>query len=145
MYPGYRSSLSQDLQHHLFLLTVSGHLYLAPIKDLPTGVHNVLDIATGTGIWAIEFGTYLCPIFNRSWLLTTTKASEFPSANVIGIDLSPIQPELYVEYFSRSSAFHPLKASANLSAFHPTATSKSTMQKTRGHFPANSTTSTAGP
>jgi hypothetical protein len=66
MYPGYRSSLSQDLQHHLFLLTVGGQLYLAPLKDLPGGVHNVLDIATGTGIWAIELGTYSCPIFNRS-------------------------------------------------------------------------------
>jgi ubiquinone/menaquinone biosynthesis C-methylase UbiE len=45
-----------DLQHHLFLLTLDGELYNAPIKDLPGGVHNVLDIATGTGIWAIEFG-----------------------------------------------------------------------------------------
>jgi len=64
-----------DLQHHLFLLTLSGELYNAPIKDLPGGLHNVLDIATGTGIWAIDFAT------------------EFPSAHVIGTDLSPIQPE----------------------------------------------------
>jgi ubiquinone/menaquinone biosynthesis C-methylase UbiE len=34
----------------------------------------VLDLATGTGIWAIEF------------------AEQFPSAHVIGTDLSPIQP-----------------------------------------------------
>ncbi|KAL5326129.1 hypothetical protein ACEPPN_007267 [Leptodophora sp. 'Broadleaf-Isolate-01'] len=65
-----------DLQHHLFLLTLSGELYNAPIKDIPGGLHNVLDIATGTGIWAIEF------------------AHQFPSANVIGTDLSPIQPDL---------------------------------------------------
>ncbi|KAH6717663.1 S-adenosyl-L-methionine-dependent methyltransferase [Leptodontidium sp. MPI-SDFR-AT-0119] len=64
-----------DLQHHLFLLTLSGELYNAPIKDIPGGLHNVLDIATGTGIWAIEF------------------AHQFPSANVIGTDLSPIQPD----------------------------------------------------
>ncbi len=38
-------------------------------------MHNVLDIATGTGIWAIEF------------------AEQFPAAVVIGTDLSPIQPE----------------------------------------------------
>jgi len=63
-----------DMQHHLFLLTLDGELYNAPIKDLEGGVHHVLDIATGTGIWAIEF------------------ASMFPSANVIGTDLSPIQP-----------------------------------------------------
>jgi len=64
-----------DLQHHLFLLTLSGDLYNAPIKNLPGGVHNALDIGTGTGIWAIDFAT------------------EFPAANVVGTDLSPIQPE----------------------------------------------------
>jgi SAM-dependent methyltransferase len=36
----------------------------------------VLDFGTGTGIWAIDF------------------ADEFPSATVIGTDLSPIQPDL---------------------------------------------------
>jgi hypothetical protein len=60
-----------DLQHHLFLLTLQGELHLAPLKP---GIHNALDIATGTGIWAIEF------------------AAKYPSANVIGTDLSPIQP-----------------------------------------------------
>jgi len=45
-----------DLQHHLFLLTLGGYLYNAPIKDLPGGLHNALDIGTGTGIWAIDFG-----------------------------------------------------------------------------------------
>jgi SAM-dependent methyltransferase len=63
-----------DLQHHLFLLTLEGKLALAPIEEIPGGIHNVLDIGTGTGIWAIDF------------------ASNFPSADVIGIDLSPIQP-----------------------------------------------------
>ncbi|KAJ4132874.1 hypothetical protein NW754_015687 [Fusarium falciforme] len=37
-------------------------------------LHNVLDVGCGTGIWAIEF------------------ADEHPSAAVLGIDLSPIQP-----------------------------------------------------
>jgi len=59
-----------DLQHQLWLLTCSDELYLAPIRNL----HNVLDIGTGTGIWAIEFA-------NRN-----------PSACVVGSDLSPIQP-----------------------------------------------------
>jgi SAM-dependent methyltransferase len=63
-----------DLQHHLFLLTFDGKLALAPIEEMPGGIHNVLDIGTGTGIWAIDF------------------ASAFPSADVIGTDLSPIQP-----------------------------------------------------
>jgi ribosomal protein L11 methylase PrmA len=45
-----------DLQHHLFLLTFDGKLNLAPIEEMPGGVRNVIDIGTGTGIWAVEFG-----------------------------------------------------------------------------------------
>jgi len=36
------------------LFTLDGRLHLAPI---PNNVKRVLDIGTGTGIWAIEFGT----------------------------------------------------------------------------------------
>ncbi|KIN08553.1 hypothetical protein OIDMADRAFT_100291 [Oidiodendron maius Zn] len=60
-----------DLQHHLFMLTF-GALHIAP---LPSSLHNVLDIGTGTGLWAIEF------------------AQDYPMARVLGSDLSPIQPE----------------------------------------------------
>ncbi|KAF7934344.1 hypothetical protein EAE99_002796 [Botrytis elliptica] len=63
-----------DLQHHLFSLLFDGVLHLAP---LPSELHNVLDIGTGTGLWATEF------------------AQKYPSAQVIGTDLSPIQP-IYV-------------------------------------------------
>jgi SAM-dependent methyltransferase len=42
-----------DLQHHLFVMTMDNKLHLAPISE---NVQNVLDIGTGTGIWAIEFG-----------------------------------------------------------------------------------------
>lgn len=59
-----------DLQSHLFLLTLEGKLTEAPIEK----VQCVLDIGTGTGIWAIDF------------------AEEHPEAQVIGTDLSPIQP-----------------------------------------------------
>ena len=41
----------------MFVLTVQGKLHLAPIEGMEGGLHNVLDIGTGTGIWAIEFGT----------------------------------------------------------------------------------------
>ncbi|KAF3007893.1 hypothetical protein E8E13_011006 [Curvularia kusanoi] len=61
-----------DLQHHAFRLTLEGKLYRAPI---PNDVQHVLDVGCGTGIWAIEF------------------SDEHPSAHVIGIDLSPIQPK----------------------------------------------------
>jgi ubiquinone/menaquinone biosynthesis C-methylase UbiE len=35
-------------------MTLKGELHLAPLEDK---IRNVLDIATGTGIWATEFGT----------------------------------------------------------------------------------------
>ncbi|KUJ12577.1 S-adenosyl-L-methionine-dependent methyltransferase [Mollisia scopiformis] len=59
-----------DLQHHSFRIMLDGKLHLAPLAN----PQRVLDIATGTGIWAIEF------------------AQEYPEAVVIGTDLSPIQP-----------------------------------------------------
>ncbi|KAF7865930.1 hypothetical protein EAF04_006094 [Stromatinia cepivora] len=63
-----------QIQHTLFGVTFKGKLYLAPIGENP---EHVLDIATGTGVWAIEF------------------AEQHPKSNVIGTDLSAIQP-LYV-------------------------------------------------
>ncbi|KEZ38927.1 hypothetical protein SAPIO_CDS10265 [Scedosporium apiospermum] len=60
-----------DLYHHLFTSTLGGELFLAPIGPDP---QRVLDLGTGTGIWAMDF------------------ADQFPSAAVIATDLSPIQP-----------------------------------------------------
>jgi hypothetical protein len=48
-----RSLSIKDLQHKLWLITLYDELYLSPVKD----PKNVLDFSTGTGIWAIEFGT----------------------------------------------------------------------------------------
>jgi ubiquinone/menaquinone biosynthesis C-methylase UbiE len=41
-----------DLVHHIYSLILDGSLYLAPIGDNP---QRVLDLGTGTGIWAIDF------------------------------------------------------------------------------------------
>ena len=40
-----------DLFHHMFLLLLGGRLYLAPLEN----TRKVLDVGTGTGIWAIDF------------------------------------------------------------------------------------------
>ncbi|KAH9212788.1 S-adenosyl-L-methionine-dependent methyltransferase [Leptodontidium sp. 2 PMI_412] len=60
-----------DIGHHMMTLLLDGKLFVAPIGPNP---QKVIDIGTGTGIWAIDF------------------ADQFPSAEVIGTDLSPIQP-----------------------------------------------------
>ncbi|KAJ5455702.1 uncharacterized protein N7458_003966 [Penicillium daleae] len=61
----------QDLLHHVRNLVLNGALLRAPLGK---SIQRVLDIGTGTGIWAIDF------------------ADSYPSAEVIGTDLSPIQP-----------------------------------------------------
>ncbi|RKU45314.1 hypothetical protein DL546_007218 [Coniochaeta pulveracea] len=61
-----------DLQHHLLRLTIDGRLCLCPKNENAT---RVLDLGTGSGIWAIEY------------------ADAHPDAMVIGVDLSPVQPE----------------------------------------------------
>jgi hypothetical protein len=58
------------MQNYLFSLTFDGELALAPVSN----PKMVLDIGTGTGIWAIEY------------------AVQNPSATVTGSDLSAIQP-----------------------------------------------------
>ncbi|KAH7108680.1 S-adenosyl-L-methionine-dependent methyltransferase, partial [Dactylonectria estremocensis] len=65
------------LQHNLFLLTYNDQLGLAPPNDPKSKDNRVLDVGTGTGIWVIDY------------------ADEHPQAEVIGVDLSPIQPSLY--------------------------------------------------
>lgn len=50
-----------DLQHRLWLLTLEERLHLAPIEDQLRAIGGgwVLDMCTGTGIWAVEFGMTL--------------------------------------------------------------------------------------
>lgn len=40
-----------DIVHHIYLLLFKGELHLAPISPNP---QRILDVGTGTGIWAID-------------------------------------------------------------------------------------------
>ncbi|KAF5009420.1 hypothetical protein FDECE_4352 [Fusarium decemcellulare] len=60
-----------DINHHVMTLMYGGKLFKAPLKE---DIQTAVDIGTGTGIWAIDF------------------ADEFPNTNVIGTDISAIQP-----------------------------------------------------
>lgn len=75
--------------HHLCLLLLGGRLTLAPI-DKPK---RVLDVGTGTGIWAIAMADHLPE-----------------DSEIIGTDLSPIQPTWYNLFISLplSTIYSPL-------------------------------------
>ncbi|KAF8858394.1 TAM domain methyltransferase [Acephala macrosclerotiorum] len=60
-----------DLHHQIFTMVYDGQLYEAPINN----PGRVLDVGTGTGIWAIDF------------------ADMHPESHILGSDLSPIQPQ----------------------------------------------------
>lgn len=45
-----------DLGHHLYSLLLEGKLYLAPVNP---NAQRVLDLGTGTGIWAIDFAEFV--------------------------------------------------------------------------------------
>ncbi|EEY24012.1 UMTA [Verticillium alfalfae VaMs.102] len=59
-----------DIAHHFITLLLGDKLYEAPIDE----PKRVLDVGTGTGIWAIDV------------------ADAHPAAEVTGFDISPIQP-----------------------------------------------------
>lgn len=66
-----KQQASIDISHHYLTLALDGKLFLAPVPD---SVKKAVDIGTGTGIWALDF------------------ADAYPNCEVIGTDLSPIQP-----------------------------------------------------
>ncbi|KIW68320.1 hypothetical protein PV04_04273 [Phialophora macrospora] len=59
-----------DLLHHVQSMVLGGELCRSPIDE----PQRILDVGTGTGIWAMQM------------------ADMFPMADVIATDLSPIQP-----------------------------------------------------
>ncbi|KAK3399768.1 S-adenosyl-L-methionine-dependent methyltransferase [Sordaria brevicollis] len=63
---------AMEIFHHAMLVQLDGKLHLSPLDKKK--VQKVLDVGTGSGLWAIDF------------------ADEYPNAEVIGTDVSPIQP-----------------------------------------------------
>jgi len=73
-----------ELHHRMLQFLFNGNNYVGPVKDMLSGTarevggaperRRVLDLGTGGGFWAIDI------------------ADEFPEAEVIGVDLAPIQP-----------------------------------------------------
>ncbi|KAI5796099.1 hypothetical protein FPQ18DRAFT_303768 [Pyronema domesticum] len=67
---GWSDKFSLDLHHEIMTLAWENNLYKAPLTD----PRRILDIGTGTRIWGIDM------------------AEKSPNAEVIGTDLSPVQP-----------------------------------------------------
>jgi ubiquinone/menaquinone biosynthesis C-methylase UbiE len=58
------------MKHSMVLNLCGGRLQYAPLEN----PQEIIDMGTGTGIWCIDMG------------------DEYPSAEILGVDLSPIQP-----------------------------------------------------
>lgn len=54
-----------DMHHEIMLLLLNGQLHKVPLET----PHRILDVGTGTGIWAVDV------------------ADQYPMAEVIGMDL----------------------------------------------------------
>ncbi|OXV05603.1 hypothetical protein Egran_06629 [Elaphomyces granulatus] len=70
-YPNDEQELDRlNVQHYLYKMANEDRLFFSPLTD----PKKILDVGTGTGIWAIEM------------------AALFPEATITGTDLSPVQP-----------------------------------------------------
>ncbi len=80
--------LREGIKHRLYLDHIlSGDYFFAPIGDRP---QKIVDLGTGTGMWAMEGEAFA----HQHLLLANMNpvAERYPSARVIGTDISAIQP-----------------------------------------------------
>ena len=59
-----------DLQHQLYYLTLGHKLHLAPI---PKQIGHCLDVGTGTGLWAIDFGETSHTLWSKAVLTSISR------------------------------------------------------------------------
>ena len=72
----------------MYLITLDGKLHLAPLNN----PQNVLDLGTGNGIWAMYVRAPLpCSQQLTNHAHASDMADAYPSAHVVGTDLSAIQ------------------------------------------------------
>ncbi|KAK1850479.1 TAM domain methyltransferase [Colletotrichum chrysophilum] len=85
-----------DLQHYVMTLTIGGNHCLCP-KNM--GAKRVLDLGTGTGIWSMEYGKMAPPRTARPLKGEIKNFCHWLTVwQVIGVDLSPVQPDLSIVY-----------------------------------------------
>lgn len=85
----------EDLQHNLLVLTLNDKLGLAPPNSPDAKVKHVLDVGTGTGIWALDFADeHPEAEVSKDFEIGIRSSITDKNIQVIGVDLSPIQPSL---------------------------------------------------
>lgn len=91
--------INADSQHELMIYTLRDRLGLAPPCDPKAKVGRVLDVGTGTGIWAADFGE-LHPEADvshpRGNYITVARlfSNSVSASQVLGMDLSAPAAEL---------------------------------------------------
>lgn len=76
--------------HAMMLEATDGRLFYAPLGDYP---QKIIDLGTGTGIWALEsMRARDRHLYVRAWLIVRLVGEKYPGAEILGLDLSPIQP-----------------------------------------------------
>lgn len=82
-----------DLQHEISVDVHDGALHICPV----TNPRRVLDVGTGTGIWAVEFGMFYFPFY----LYTNANisvAKRNPDCYVLGTDLNPVPDPPFIPH-----------------------------------------------